>query len=107
MAGKATPIPSPGRDWASRAHRAAPLLNSENAWAATLGPGRIKGPARIAARHPRDPSLHLGYAITRSGRERIAVLSVAEYHRLKRRDRKVMGLDDFTEPRPTLKRSAT
>ena len=36
-------------------------------------------------------------AITRNGRERIVVLSATEYHRLKRRDRQVMGLDDFTE----------
>jgi len=36
-------------------------------------------------------------AITLNGRERIVVLSAEEYHRLKRRDRQVMGLEDFTE----------
>lgn len=36
-------------------------------------------------------------AITRNGRERIVMLSAEEYHRLKRRDRQVMGLEDFTE----------
>ena len=36
-------------------------------------------------------------AITRNGRERIVVLSAEEYHRLKRRDRQVMRLEDLTE----------
>lgn len=36
-------------------------------------------------------------AITRDGREQFVVLSAEEYHRLKRRDRQVMGLGDFTE----------
>lgn len=36
-------------------------------------------------------------AITRNGRERIVVLSAEEYHRLKRRDRQVMSLSDFSE----------
>jgi len=36
-------------------------------------------------------------AITRNGRERIVILSADEYHRLKRRDRQVLQLDDFTE----------
>lgn len=44
-----------------------------------------------------DEALKEPVAITRNGRERIVVLSAAEYHRLKRRDRQVMGVDDFTE----------
>ena len=36
-------------------------------------------------------------AITRNGRERIVVLSMDEYQRLKRRDRQVLSLDDFTQ----------
>lgn len=44
-----------------------------------------------------DEALKAPVAITRNGRERIVVLSAAEYQRLKRRDRQVMGLDDFTE----------
>lgn len=36
-------------------------------------------------------------AITRNGRERLVVLSADEYRRLKKRDRQVLGLDDFTE----------
>jgi prevent-host-death family protein len=36
-------------------------------------------------------------AITRNGRERIVVLPADEYHRLKRRDRQVVGLDDLTD----------
>jgi prevent-host-death family protein len=35
-------------------------------------------------------------AVTRNGRERTVMISVEEYHRLKRRDRQVLGLDDFT-----------
>lgn len=44
-----------------------------------------------------DEALKEPVAITRNGRERIVVLSADEYHRLKKRDRKVMSLDDFTE----------
>ena len=32
-----------------------------------------------------------------NGRERTVMISVEEYHRLKRRDRRVMGLEDFTD----------
>lgn len=35
-------------------------------------------------------------AVTRNGRERTILISVAEYQRLKRRDRQVMGPEDFT-----------
>jgi prevent-host-death family protein len=35
--------------------------------------------------------------ITRNGRERLVILSAEEYRRLKRRDRQVMTLDDFTD----------
>jgi len=35
--------------------------------------------------------------ITSNGRERLVLMSVEEYRRLKRRDRQVMGLEDFTE----------
>lgn len=35
--------------------------------------------------------------VTRNGRERTVLLSAGEYDRLKRRDRRVMGLEDFTE----------
>ena len=44
-----------------------------------------------------DVALTEPVAITRNGRERIVLLSADEYHRLKRRDRQVMSLDDFTE----------
>jgi prevent-host-death family protein len=36
-------------------------------------------------------------AVTRNGRERTVMISTEEYNRLKRRDREVLGLDDFTE----------
>ena len=36
-------------------------------------------------------------AVTRDGRERTVMISIEEYHRLKRRDRQVLGLDDFSE----------
>ena len=44
-----------------------------------------------------DEALKEPVSITRNGRERIVVLSVEEYNRLKRRDRHVMALSDFTE----------
>jgi prevent-host-death family protein len=44
-----------------------------------------------------DVALTEPVAITRNGRERLVVLSVDEYQRLKRRDREVLGLEDFTE----------
>ena len=36
-------------------------------------------------------------AVTRNGRERTVMISVDEYHRLKRRDRQVLALEDFTD----------
>ena len=44
-----------------------------------------------------DLALTQPIAVTRNGRERTVMLSTEEYHRLKRRDREVLGLDDFTE----------
>jgi hypothetical protein len=35
--------------------------------------------------------------VTRSGRERTVMISAEEYHRLKRGDRQVMALEDFSE----------
>jgi hypothetical protein len=35
--------------------------------------------------------------VTRNGRERTVMISVEEYHRLKRRDRQVLVLEDFTD----------
>jgi prevent-host-death family protein len=44
-----------------------------------------------------DMALLQPVAVTRNGRERTVMISVEEYHRLKRRDRQVLGLDDFTD----------
>lgn len=35
--------------------------------------------------------------VTRNGRDRTVLISASEYDRLKRRDRRVMGLEDFTD----------
>jgi PHD/YefM family antitoxin component YafN of YafNO toxin-antitoxin module len=35
--------------------------------------------------------------VTRNGRHRTVMISVDEYDRLKRRDREVLGIEDFTE----------
>jgi PHD/YefM family antitoxin component YafN of YafNO toxin-antitoxin module len=35
--------------------------------------------------------------ITNNGRDRLVMMSVEEYRRLKRRDREVLGLEDFSE----------
>lgn len=42
-----------------------------------------------------DMALTQPVAVTRNGRERTVMISTEEYHRLKRRDRQVLGLDDF------------
>jgi PHD/YefM family antitoxin component YafN of YafNO toxin-antitoxin module len=44
-----------------------------------------------------DMALTQPVAVTRNGRERTVMISTEEYNRLKRRDRQVLGLDDFTE----------
>ena len=44
-----------------------------------------------------DMALVQPVAVTRTGRERTVMISVEEYHRLKRRDRQVLGLEDFTD----------
>ena len=44
-----------------------------------------------------DMALLQPVAVTRNGRERTVMISVEEYHRLKRRDRQVLGLEDFTD----------
>jgi prevent-host-death family protein len=44
-----------------------------------------------------DVALTEPVAVTRNGRERLVVLSVDEYRRLKQRDRQVLRLTDFTE----------
>lgn len=44
-----------------------------------------------------DMALTQPVAITRNGRERTVIISAEEYHRLRRRDRQVMGLEDFTD----------
>jgi PHD/YefM family antitoxin component YafN of YafNO toxin-antitoxin module len=43
-----------------------------------------------------DLALTRAVAVTRDGRERTVLISVDEYQRLKRRDRQVLSLDDFT-----------
>jgi prevent-host-death family protein len=44
-----------------------------------------------------DLALTQPVAVTRNGRERTVMISVEEYQRLKRRDRQVLGLEDFTD----------
>jgi PHD/YefM family antitoxin component YafN of YafNO toxin-antitoxin module len=44
-----------------------------------------------------DLALTQPIAVTRNGRERTVMISTEEYWRLKRRDRRVMSLDDFTD----------
>ena len=43
-----------------------------------------------------DLALTQPVVVTRNGRERTVLIGADEYHRLKRRDRRVMGLTDFT-----------
>lgn len=44
-----------------------------------------------------DIALTQPVAVTRNGRERTVMISTDEYHRLKRRDRDVLSLGDFTD----------
>src|SRR6266403_1730660 len=44
-----------------------------------------------------DMALTQPVVVARNGRERTVMISVEEYHRLKRRDRRVMGLEDFSD----------
>ncbi len=44
-----------------------------------------------------DLALTQPVAVTRNGRERTVMISTEEYKRLKRRDREVLSLEDFTE----------
>ena len=44
-----------------------------------------------------DMALTQPVAVTRNGRERTVLISTEEYQRLKRRDREVLGIEDFTE----------
>jgi len=44
-----------------------------------------------------DKALIEPVTITKNGRDRLVMLSADEYDRLKRRDRRVVRLEDFTE----------
>jgi prevent-host-death family protein len=44
-----------------------------------------------------DVALREPVAVTRNGRESTVLISIDEDNRLKRRERQVLGLDDFTE----------
>jgi prevent-host-death family protein len=44
-----------------------------------------------------DVALTQPVTVTRNGRDRTVVISAEEYHRLKRRDRRVVALSDFTQ----------
>ncbi len=44
-----------------------------------------------------DLALRRPVVVTRNGREGTVLISTEEYERLKRRDREVLGLEDFTE----------
>lgn len=47
--------------------------------------------------HIQDMALVDPVTITNNGRDRLVMISVEEYRRLKRRDREVLTLDDFTQ----------
>ena len=44
-----------------------------------------------------DVALTQPVTVTRNGRDRMVMLSAEEYRRLKRRDRRVMDVSDFTD----------
>jgi prevent-host-death family protein len=45
----------------------------------------------------REAALKAPVTITNHGRDSLVLLAADEYRRLKRRERRVMGLDDFTD----------
>jgi len=45
----------------------------------------------------REAALKAPVTITHHGRDSLVLVAVDEYRRLKRRERQVMGLDDFTD----------
>ncbi|HZL00594.1 MAG TPA: type II toxin-antitoxin system prevent-host-death family antitoxin [Caulobacteraceae bacterium] len=45
----------------------------------------------------REAALKAPVTITNHGRESLVLMAADEYQRLRRRERRVMGLDDFTE----------
>ena len=47
--------------------------------------------------HFQDRALVEPVMVTRNGRERLVLLSAEEFKRLKRRDREVLRMEDFTE----------
>ena len=44
-----------------------------------------------------DMALSQPVTVTRNGRDRTVMISAEEYQRLKRHDRRVLGLEDFTQ----------
>ena len=44
-----------------------------------------------------DVALSQPVIVTRNGRDRTVIISADEYRRLKRRDREVLGIEDFTD----------
>lgn len=44
-----------------------------------------------------DAALTEPVTVMRNGRDRVVMISVEEYRRLKRRDRQVLSIDDFTD----------
>jgi PHD/YefM family antitoxin component YafN of YafNO toxin-antitoxin module len=56
--------------------------------------------------HIQDIALVEPVTITNKGRDRLVMMSVDEYLRLKRRDREVLRLEDFTEADLTAIRAA-
>jgi prevent-host-death family protein len=66
--------------------------------------GTTKAPLTVPAEefrhrtgHYQDVAQSQPVVITRNGQERAVLISAREYRRLKRRDRVVLTLDDFTE----------
>jgi prevent-host-death family protein len=45
----------------------------------------------------REAALKAPVTITHHGRESLVLMAADEYHRLKRRERRVMGLEDFSD----------
>ncbi|MBX9841383.1 MAG: type II toxin-antitoxin system Phd/YefM family antitoxin [Xanthobacteraceae bacterium] len=54
-----------------------------------------------------DKALSEPVIVTKNGRDRLVIISAEEYARLKRRDRRVVRLEDFTDEEMALIANAT
>jgi prevent-host-death family protein len=91
----ANPTGRIGLNMACRVRPIAPIISSRRKWKAEMKISSAEFQRNFPALS--DRALTEPVTITSGGRDRLVLLSVEEYNRLKRRDRRVVRLEDFTE----------